>query len=419
MYANAHPPHRVALLIVAMTLLATRLTAQESEVALPEGFLLESVIENLSEPIALAAGENGDLLIGEKGGRVLLLPGGEGTAQIVREFTVYDNSECGLLGLATAPDYVTTGNVFAFITVEFNEQRIVRFSTSDPPDLEPIVIRDNLPTNGQFHNGGGLRVGSGEMLYFSIGDTGEPQLSQDFNTFAGKLCRVNLDGTTPTDNPFVTPTGTPRAIYALGFRNPFRFCHAPDGRLFVMDVGSNGDARREEINLVTAGDNGGWPDAEGTATGDGYIDPIYEYVDEGAAITGCAFHASGVLPSAYDESLFHIDFVSNRIFRLGNLDSDGPQHSVFYTGSGGMVDLVMMPSGDLVFTEMLTGRVMRLRNTNAPAEDSGGDSDGSDPPVSGPSPCGAGALLTFAVLSGSLGLVRCARCRSRLNASSS
>lgn len=85
----------------------------------------------------------------------------------------------------------------------------------------------------------------------------------------GKMLRINADGTIPTDNPFYSQTtGLNRAIYALGFRNPFTFAVDPaTGRMFVNDVGNN---NWEEINQLVAGGNFGWPTCEGpqgTGTG--------------------------------------------------------------------------------------------------------------------------------------------------------
>jgi glucose/arabinose dehydrogenase len=201
------------------------------------------------------------------------------------------------------PNFSENHYVYVFATTSIDEQRIVRLTEVDGVGTDLTVIRDNLPTTGQVHNGGSLRFGPDGFLYFGIGDTGTPELSRQMHTYAGKICRIAADGSTPDDNPFATPTGTPRAVYALGFRNPFRACFAPDGRLFVMDVGSNGDARREEINLITAGANYGWPDVEGIgdpADFPEYTNPVLAYHDEGSSIAGCgavlagnnAWHAS-------------------------------------------------------------------------------------------------------------------------------
>ncbi len=245
-------------------------------------------------------------------------------------------------------------------------------------------------------------MGPDGKLYFSIGDNGQPELSQQMQTFAGKVCRINLDGSTPTDNPFITPTGTPRAIFVLGFRNPFRFCFAPDGRLFVMDVGSDGDERREEINLVTRGSNGGWPLVEGLGTAEvdePLLQPLFSYRDGGAAITGCVFNSEVRFPDVTDDGLFHLDYVSNKLFFLSLTNPEAPQHREFMQADGGVIDLAAGPNGGLLYTELFTGSVKWLRSTAVvPTDDTDApstpdDTPGMPDPVATNPICGAGVML--------------------------
>ena len=109
--------------------------------------------------------------------------------------------------------------------------------------------------------------------------------AQSLTNMYGKVLRLNPDGTAPTDNPFYDGAGPNYdAIYAYGFRNPFRLTFTPDGQLLVAEVGQ---ATWEELNLVTAGENYGWPNAEGPCNGIGvtscatpssYTNPIYAYL---------------------------------------------------------------------------------------------------------------------------------------------
>ena len=123
---------------------------------------------------------------------------------------------------------------------------------------------------GDDHHGGGLRFGPDGKLYWSVGDNVccsvvDASNAQNLTNMYGKVLRLNPDGTAPTDNPFYDGDGTNYdAIYATGFRNPFRLTFTPDGELLVTDVGQG---TWEELNLVTAGANYGWPDAEGPCNG--------------------------------------------------------------------------------------------------------------------------------------------------------
>ena len=106
----------------------------------------------------------------------------------------------------------------------------------------------------------------------------------------GKVLRVTPDGAPAPGNPFGT------AVYSLGHRNVQGLAFAPDGRLYAVEFGQN---RFDEINLITAGGNYGWPDAEGVARRPGFADPLVTWsTDEaspsGLAVAGGALWAAGL-----------------------------------------------------------------------------------------------------------------------------
>jgi len=270
---------------------------------------------------------------------------------------------------------------------------------------ESLKIRDGLPTVGRNHNGGGIRIGPDRKLYFSLGDTDQSELSQEMHTLAGKLCRINLDGTIPDDNPFTTPTGTPRAPYALGLRNPFRFCFASDGRLFVLDVGSDDPVRREAINLMPRGGNGGWPGVEGEGAAQvvegTLVQPIFTYIDKGAAPGGCVVYESNAFPDEYRGGLFHLDFVSRRIFHLAMHEDGSVTHNEFGETDSSPVDLAIGPDGQLLYTELFSGNVKQISYRFATVDESPPDEPTVEAPPTSTAPCGAGLagmlLISLAV----------------------
>lgn len=347
--------------------------------ALVPGFAVEPYTAGLHFPLAMEFAPDGRLFVAEKAGVVRIVENGVVRAEPFCTESVYAQFECGLLGLALDPDFAANHYVYLFETVSNQEQIIVRFREEAGRGRDRTVIRDHLPTGGTIHNGGCLKVGADRKLYFAIGDNSMREQAQDITSLAGKVCRINLDGTTPDDNPFMTPTGSPRAIFALGFRNPFRFCFAPDGRLFVLDVGSDHAQRREEINLVRAADNCGWPEVEGVSdpvSMPQYRSPLFAYHDEGSAPAGAVVYSGSQFPAEYVGNLFHLEYTLNRLYRTVLDGETVVSHTTFVQGESGPVDLAQGPDGSLYYCELFSGEIKRIRYL--------GDDAPADPPADPP-----------------------------------
>jgi hypothetical protein len=169
---------------------------------------------------------------------------------------------------------------------------------------EPPRLLLKIAGSTQDHHGGGLEFGPDGVLYIGMGDTGpqrDPQgHGQDRGTLLGKMLRVDVDHTDPglpyaipASNPFRNTPGTRPEIWALGFREPWRFTFdSVNGDLWVGDVGQD---RYEEVTLVRAGENHGWNVFEGfnafseacRRTNENYIPPVFSYPHSvGVSITG-------------------------------------------------------------------------------------------------------------------------------------
>ena len=130
------------------------------------------------------------------------------------------------------------------------------------------VIVDDLPIGASIHNGGRIAFGPDGKLYVTIGDTSRPETAQDAEALKGKILRYNPDGSILADNPI---PGSP--VYALGLRNPFGLAFRPEtGELFATD---NGPAGNDELNVIRAGANYGWPEAVGLTTDTRFTNPIF------------------------------------------------------------------------------------------------------------------------------------------------
>ena len=207
---------------------------------------------------------------------------------------VHFSSEPGLLGLAFAPDYATSGLVYVMYNSQSGNGDLVlaeyHVSATDPNVLDPYTWRTvlTIPKPWENHNGGMLQFGPDGDLYISVGDGDSGVLNppgafaQTRNELLGDILRIDPRHgdpyTVPSDNPFVGLDGVRPEIWAYGLRNPWRTWIDPvTGNMFIGDVG---EGTMEEIDLIpkgTSGQNFGWPCFEGTVVFDASaqcVDPV-------------------------------------------------------------------------------------------------------------------------------------------------
>ncbi|MDA0139191.1 PQQ-dependent sugar dehydrogenase [Solirubrobacter deserti] len=239
---------------------------------------------------------------------------------------VADGSEQGLLSMAFAPDYATSGRFFVFLTVagggdfQVREYRRASADAADPASAR-VLLSIPRPAGATNHNGGQLQFGPDGLLWVATGDGGNtPLAAQDPASLLGKIIKLDVNSGTP-------------AIAASGLRNPWRFSFdRATGQIVIADVGN---AAREEVNVGLAA-NYGWPCREGTLT-TGTSDPR---CDTGSAapaleqdrntsafrsITGGYVVRDPGLPTLVGRYLYG-DFVSPelRSFDITNPASDAP-----------------------------------------------------------------------------------------------
>jgi glucose/arabinose dehydrogenase len=215
--------------------------------------------------------------------------------------------ESGLLSIAFALDYASSGRLYAFYNaregpygnLRISELRVGAFGRDKvDPSSERRVL--TIPKPYENHNGGMLQFGPDGYLYASVGD-GDPGVLNRAGAFAqrldmllGKTVRIDPQRgdpySVPPDNPFVAVAGARPEVWAYGLRNPWRFWIDPETNvLYVPDVGSTS---REEVNVVARGGRGanfGWPCFEGTvvfdekASCENPVAPLLDYARENGA----------------------------------------------------------------------------------------------------------------------------------------
>ncbi len=128
--------------------------------------------------------------------------------------------------------------------------RIVTLRLEENVWREESMLLDNIPS-GTYHHGGRLKIGSDGKLYATTGDASVPNIAQDLDSLGGKISRMNLDGSNPSDNPYPNSY-----VYSYGHRNPQGLTWSSDGILFSSE---HGNRANDEVNSIEAGQNYGWP----------------------------------------------------------------------------------------------------------------------------------------------------------------
>ena len=243
-----------------------------------EGFEIEVLAKNLDTPWAMDFLPGGDLIFTERDGRVSILKDGKVT--VVGEIEVYQKSESGLLGIAVDRQFTQNNYIYLYYTYD-KGNRVSRFTLNKNLKLEKeFVLLENIPS-AKYHDGGRIKFGPDGMLYVTTGDAIDPKLSQDIDSLAGKILRINKDGTVPEDNPFNS------YIYSYGHRNPQGLAWSGSGELFASE---HGQRSNDEINVIIKGKNYGWPNAECDEVSKTYINPVRCFSEFTLAPSGISFY---------------------------------------------------------------------------------------------------------------------------------
>ncbi|MFN3959359.1 MAG: PQQ-dependent sugar dehydrogenase [Parvularculaceae bacterium] len=287
-----------------------------------EAFRIRRVASGLSQPLFLLGRGDGTnrVFIVEKAGQVEILNLATGllnpTPFLDLTTAINASGEQGLLGMALAPDFATSGVFYVHLNNLSGDTEIRRYRAQvSNPDLADLATGDVILTVDQpaatNHKGGWIGFGPGDLLYIALGDGGGANdpfgNGQNRNTLLGAMLRIDpstdafpadplRDYAIPPSNPFASGGGAPE-ILAFGLRNPFRasFDRAT-GDLFIGDVGQGAIEEIDLIRPTDVGVNFGWPVLEGTRVNQpgstaGMTPPIAEYAHgsgprEGNSVTG-------------------------------------------------------------------------------------------------------------------------------------
>lgn len=294
----------------------------------------ELVMDRLAFPTNMALATDGRLFFTEKEtGDVRIIRDGRLLPMPFDHLDVIAGGETGLLGIALHPTFPNPPWVYVSYSDALDgRNRMIRILADGDVGTRRQNLIDGLSAANGYHNGGDIAFATDGSLFLSVGEAHEPERAQDPNDIGGKVVRIEANGTLAPDNPF----GPDNPVYSVGHRNSFGLCVDPaTGDLWETE---NGPGSSDEVNLVTAGANYGWPEQLGPGGAPPYVDPVVTY-PEVIVPTGCAVWDGDLYVGSYASGMLH------RI-RLPAEPGAAVDHVVARFDHG-ITDVAAGPNGDL------------------------------------------------------------------------
>ena len=385
--------------ILAAVLTAILIIAPAGMVRAATALTANQVASGFSDPVYLTAlpDDTSCLFVVEQAGRIRIIKNGTTLATPFLDITskVTSGGERGLLGMTFHPDYATNGYFYVYYTgLDPTGKTVVeRYTVSSNPDAANASSGFTIFTYSQpaaNHNAGMIDFGPDGYLYVGLGDGGGAgdvdNYAQTRTSLLGKMLRLDIDGGSPyaipADNPFVGDPNTLDEIWAIGLRNPWRWCFDREtGDMWIADVGQG---NWEEVNFAPASDPGGinygWRLKEGDhcynpSTGcdplDTLYDPIHEYSHSfGCSITGGFVYRGCAIPDL-NGTYFFGDYCSGRVWSMrynGSTVSDFTERTSELGVPGfGLVSFGQDAKGEL-YLLYSSGSIYRIEPDGVPSQ---------------------------------------------------
>lgn len=255
----------VIIMIIAISVATVLSTPSDTTVPIPEPATTDNanqtnkgiriIAQNLDVPWAIDIAVDNRIFFTEKPGRLgMIHANGTLASEPVVNIHTEDIGEAGLMGLALHPNFTQNHLMYVYHTYAKNGglyNKVLMLTEKNNKIVNSKIILDGIPASDS-NNGGRIKFGPDGKLYVSTGDSETPELAQNTKSLAGKLLRLNDDGTIPDDNPIPESP-----VYSYGHRDIQGFAwHPITKKLYASE---HGPAGNDEVNIIEPGSNYGWP----------------------------------------------------------------------------------------------------------------------------------------------------------------
>lgn len=365
---------RLCVPVLAISVATSALAEEPREIRAGDVTIeVASIAKGLENPWSVEVMPDGAFIVTERPGRMRIIRDGEVGRPLGGLPRIAAVGQGGLLDLALSPDFAESRRLFFTAAapgpggqgtavfsarLSANERRL--------EEVRRIFLMNKLTGAGQ-HFGSRIAVAADGSLFFGIGDRGEPDRAQDQGDHAGKIIRINADGTPSSANPSgqLIPE-----VWSSGHRNPQGIVIDPaDNRLYTVEHGARGG---DEINAPEAGNNYGWPvisygkHYSGAEIGigqsaDGYEQPLH-YWDPSIAPGALAIYRGAMFPE-WEGDFLVAALKYQLIARIERNDdgSIGKEERILQGDYGRIRDVKVAPDGSiLLVTDEEDGQLLRL-----------------------------------------------------------
>ena len=322
----------------------------QSQINLGNTVLTNTVVAtNLSVPWDMTYGPDGWIWFTELSGNIKRM--NPNTYEIQQVFALSDVAlfgfSVGLHSLVLHPDFNNNHYLYVHYAYTNTTSKIVRYEydTANNTLINPTLILGSIPA-GVSHNGSRMVI-LDDKLYICLGDTyATPAVAQNLNSINGKVLRMNLDGSIPDDNPTAGSY-----IYSFGHRNPQGLCYA-NGKFYSTEHGTSAN---DEVNIIEANRNYGWPTVEGVCNtaaeitfcnANNVAEPIWSW-SPSIAPAGVDHYQNSAIPE-WNNSLLLVVLKNKELIQL-KLSDDGTQvlqQNIYLVNTYGRLrDVVVIPDG--------------------------------------------------------------------------